>query len=106
MATIGPEFSDCEGEVASNPKELLVVDKADVVGKAQTNRDWSSDCFIISSCSLMNADLPSPYRNGMFTPNKPSRLYAISSSRIVVHCAAQDIRAAALYFHTSSAIFV
>jgi hypothetical protein len=96
MATIDPEFLDCEGEVSSNRKELLVVDKADVVAKAQTNRDWSSDCFIISSRSLLNADLPSPYRSGTLTPNKPSRLYAISSSLIMVHRAAQDIRVAAL----------
>lgn len=58
--------------------------------------DSSLDFSMIALCSRKNASLPSPYRSGMFTPNKPSRQYDRSSSRVVFLLAAQLIRFAML----------
>lgn len=58
---------------------------------------WSSECLIISSCSLLKAASPSPYSMYMWISNTPRRQYAMSSERVVTRVAAHDILWAIVY---------
>ena len=52
----------------------------------------STDCLMISSCRRWKALRPSPYRVGIWIPNKPRRQYASSSTRVVLRSPNHDIR--------------
>jgi hypothetical protein len=84
------DASKCFGEVASRP--AWKVESLDFHAKIL----WSSEAFMISSCSLMNALPFSPYRRGMLMSNIPRSEYAISSSLVVSLFDAHDILSAIL----------